>query len=37
MVYEGMSLAIPLTCFKEQRKFVFAADSLGLKYLYQTD
>ncbi|HEY6384526.1 MAG TPA: hypothetical protein VIX91_02470 [Candidatus Acidoferrum sp.] len=35
-VYEGMGLAIPLTYLKEQRKFVLAADSLGLKYLYQT-
>ena len=35
-VYEGMGLAIPLAYLKEQRKFVLAADSLGLKYLYQT-
>ena len=32
--YEGMNLAIPQ--MNEQRKFVLAADGLGLKYLYQT-
>lgn len=35
-IYEGMNLAIPLAYLKEQREFVLTADSVGLKYLYET-